>query len=256
MAPKTIVLVTGGFDPLHSGHIKYLESAGEDNYLVVGLNSDDWLARKKGKPFMPFEERASVLAALRCVDNVISFDDSDGTANDAIAHLLDDGAVTVHYVNGGDRDQQETPEWTRYSHNPKVTFQWGVGGSDKKNSSGWILNEWDAQKAAERPWGSWRVYSDKQTIKVKELIIEPFKSLSDQRHEFRSEHWYVLSGKIYMETQDATKKDGVVLLPNDRYIINRNVWHKATNIDSEPAHVLEVQYGTRCVEEDIERRNT
>ena len=54
MTAKTIVLVTGGFDPLHSGHIKYLESAGEDNYLVVGLNSDDWLARKKGKPFMPF----------------------------------------------------------------------------------------------------------------------------------------------------------------------------------------------------------
>ena len=78
---KTVVIVSGGFDPLHSGHISYLESAKQlGDHLVVALNSDAWLSRKKGRPFMPFEERAGIIERLEMVDTVWGFDDSDGSA--------------------------------------------------------------------------------------------------------------------------------------------------------------------------------
>ena len=86
-----LVLCTGGFDPIHSGHIEYLNAASKmGDTLVVGLNSDEWLIRKKGKAFMPWAERKCILEALRCVDSVIDFDDSDGTAKDAINKVKPD----------------------------------------------------------------------------------------------------------------------------------------------------------------------
>jgi cytidyltransferase-like protein len=86
---KRIVLVTGGFDPLHSGHIAYFKAAKAlGDHLVVGLNSDDWLTRKKGRPFMPFEERAAIIKELACVDEVIGFNDDDNSACAAILKVL------------------------------------------------------------------------------------------------------------------------------------------------------------------------
>ena len=59
---RKIVLVTGGFDPIHSGHISYFKEAAKlGDWLVVGINSDEWLTRKKGKPFMPFGERETII---------------------------------------------------------------------------------------------------------------------------------------------------------------------------------------------------
>ncbi len=82
---EKIVLVTGGFDPLHSGHIAYLKAAKLlGDILVVGVNSDAWLARKKGQAFMPLLERTAIIRELECVDFVIDFDDLDNTANHAI----------------------------------------------------------------------------------------------------------------------------------------------------------------------------
>ena len=88
---SSIVLVTGGFDPIHSGHISYFKSAkaiAPLSPLAVGLNSDDWLRRKKGKPFMPMNERISIVRELKMVDAVIEYDDSDNTSNSAIEQLL------------------------------------------------------------------------------------------------------------------------------------------------------------------------
>ena len=80
-----IVIATGGFDPLHSGHINYLKEAKKlGDQLIVGVNSDEWLERKKGKSFMSWKERSTIVEALGCVDHVIDFDDNDNTAIDAI----------------------------------------------------------------------------------------------------------------------------------------------------------------------------
>ena len=175
---KRITLATGGFDPLHSGHIKYLEAACEfGDMLVVGLNSDAWLTRKKGTPFMPFEERQAVVSGLFAVDYTIEFDDTDGSAKDAILKLRQQFPEDkIIFVNGGDRTLSNIPEMDIIDDN--LEFQFGVGGDNKKNSSSWILQEWKSPKT-KRPWGYYRVLHESgQEVKVKELTVEPGQSLS------------------------------------------------------------------------------
>ena len=246
-----VVLVTGGFDPLHSGHIEYFHAAKElGDILVVGLNSDEWLSRKKGRPFMPFKERSAVIHELKVVGRVFQFDDEDDTALAAIDNCLEyfPQNSEIIFANGGDRDNKNIPE-TNLMH-PRVSFEFGVGG-DKKNSSSWILDEWKTQKT-ERDWGYWRVLDDKpdKGYKVKELVIYPGKSLSNQRHFKRSESWTVLSGTVGIITEDS---DSTASAYEDNYEIPIGVWHRAFNPGSDNAHVIEIQRGT-CDEDDIERK--
>ena len=256
-----IVLVSGGFDPIHTGHISYLSEAKKlGDILIVGVNSDDWLTRKKGKPFMSSNERAGIMQALRIVDVVIQFDneyDIDNSATQFIEDTLKNYPEhEVIFANGGDRTDGNIPEMT--IDDPRLSFVFGVGGSNKKNSSSWILDEWKTQKT-ERDWGYWRVLDDKpeKGYKVKELVILPGKSLSDQRHFKRSEDWRILEGIVKMETEYEGIKDTVHLTQTSfTYNIGKEVWHKASNPGTEPAHILEIQWGNECVEEDIERRNT
>jgi len=256
---NTIVLVTGGFDPIHSGHLAYFKEARKLGHkLIVGLNSDDWLTRKKGRPFMTWEERASIIKELTIVDDVISFDDSNDTANDAIYKCLQRyNDYKLCFANGGDRSNLTTPEYKTYGKTPWVTFAFGVGGDHKLNSSSWILDNWKTQKTI-RDWGYWRVLDDKQPqkgIKVKELVINPGCSLSDQKHQYRSEHWYVLSGTLRMTTEYNNNQQHIYLVPHSTYIVDKDVWHQATNVGTEPVHVIEIQYGEKCEESDIERRH-
>ena len=84
-----ISLVTGGFDPIHSGHLQYFKRAKDlSNYLVVGLNGDPWLTRKKGQYFQCWTERADIVRHLDMVDAVISWDDEDDSACGAISKCL------------------------------------------------------------------------------------------------------------------------------------------------------------------------
>ena len=135
-----VSLVTGGFDPIHSGHISYFKRAKDlSNYLIVGLNGDPWLKRKKGQYFQSWTERADIIRHLDMVDAVISWEDADDSACGAIKKCLDI-AQTVVFCNGGDREKTNTPEVDKYGENPRVEFQFGIGGSDKMNSSSWILH--------------------------------------------------------------------------------------------------------------------
>ena len=140
---STVTIVTGGFDPLHSGHIAYFKAAKElGNPLCVGVNSDEWLTRKKGKPFMTIDERMSIIKELKCVDIAIEFIDKDNSACDAIGTALE-VYDNVLFCNGGDRGSANTPEYEKYRNDKRVEFKWGVGGTDKKNSSSWILKKWN-----------------------------------------------------------------------------------------------------------------
>ena len=179
-----LVLVTGGFDPLHSGHIDYFRVAKKlGDKFVVGVKSDDWLSRKKGRPFMPFKERCAIIENLSMVDQVIEVmnDDKFDDAGGAIFKLLSTNSSKTHiiFANGGDRNQGNVPEETTYGDYPNVSFVYGVGGKTKKNSSSWILEEWKNPKTV-RNWGWYRVLDDKIKYKVKELVITPRQSLSDQ----------------------------------------------------------------------------
>ena len=84
-----IVIVSGGFDPIHSGHIEHFKEAKKlGDILIVGLNSDEWLTRKKGKPFMPIQERLAVIRELRMVDSAVAFNDDDNSSIDLIKKNL------------------------------------------------------------------------------------------------------------------------------------------------------------------------
>lgn len=249
-----IVLVTGGFDPLHSGHIEYFKAAKKlGDLLVVGLNSDSWLTRKKGQPFMPFIERQSIVENLYMVDRCLLFNDDDGSSIEAIKNvrsLYPD--CEIIFANGGDRTSTNIPEMKFVDDNLKFIF--GVGGTNKKNSSSWILEEWKNPKY-KRPWGWYRVLEDKPGYKIKELVVDPKMSLSMQRHFLRSEHWYVLKGKCDIVTEINSDIMSVTKAMNETYIIGETVWHQCQNNYDEPCHILEVQYGEQCVEEDIERKD-
>jgi D-beta-D-heptose 7-phosphate kinase/D-beta-D-heptose 1-phosphate adenosyltransferase len=136
-----VVIVTGGFDPLHEGHIKYFKAARDlGDHLIVGVNSDDWLARKKGKPFQLWKTRALIIENLRMVTGVTAFNDSDNTGIDAITKTKAFWGPNYHYIfaNGGDRTAENIPEMVV----DDIEFAFGVGGDDKMNSSSWILNKW------------------------------------------------------------------------------------------------------------------
>ena len=137
---EKVSLVTGGFDPIHSGHISYFARAKDfSDFLVVGINTEEWLTKKKGQYIQSWVERADIIRHLRMVDAVITVPDDDkGSACGAIAKCLEI-ADTVVFCNGGDRGKTNTPEIDKYGDNPRVQFEFGIGGEDKKNSSSWIL---------------------------------------------------------------------------------------------------------------------
>ena len=249
-----VVIVTGGFDPLHSGHIEYFKAAKAlGDHLVVGVNSDAWLTRKKGKAFMPFEERCAIIKELDCVNEVIGFNDDDDTACAAIFTVLSTvGSQTkVIFANGGDRTKDNIPEMI-YND---VEFVFGVGGEDKKNSSSWILKEW-SQPTTERAWGKYTVLDKGEGWQVKQLEFYEEHALSDQRHFKRSEHWHVVDGVINMFLEDKSgNRTSHLLVPGDSIDIPVGYWHKAVNLDNKSAKVIEVWMGQELTEDDIERRD-
>jgi len=252
---KTIVIATGGFDPIHSGHINYVREAKKlGDMLIVGANSDDWLRRKKGQEFMPWEERASILSDIKDVDRVINFDDTDGSAKDAIRKVrLMYPNDKIVFVNGGDRTEKNIPEMDLVDLN--LTFAFGVGGFNKANSSSWILQEWKAPKTV-RQWGYYRVLHEVAGMKVKELTVDPGKSLSMQRHQLRAEYWMVSEGKCIVNSTmpNGYQLPSTELIKHQEFKIPVAEWHQLTNPFDVPCKIVEIQYGENCIEEDIERK--
>lgn len=126
---RPTVMVSGGFDPVHAGHIRMIRHAAEYGDVIVIANSDDWLFRKKGFVFMEYERRIEILNAIKGVILVDSVDDSDGTVCEAIRRH-----VPNFFANGGDRGRSNTPEQT-VCEELGVKLLWGVGGEEKLQSS-------------------------------------------------------------------------------------------------------------------------
>lgn len=265
---NTVVLVTGGFDPIHSGHISLFNEAKKlGNKLIVGVNSDDWLTRKKGQPFMPLNERKLILENISVVDEVIEFDDSDDTAISAIEKVWEmveyNQDTQIIFANGGDRKKGSVPEESFYYDDgnsnsllfKNTFFAYSVGGDTKANSSSWILQEWKEPKT-KRQWGYYRVlHENGPQVKVKELTVDPGKKLSMQRHEQRAEHWFVAEGKATVYGLDvATDITKITYERHKSLHIRKGEWHMLANETDKPLKVVEIQYGENCVEEDIERK--
>ena len=250
-----ISIVSGGFDPIHSGHISYLKSARElSDYLIVALNSDDWLINKKKKVFMTFEERKNILINLRFVDEVIGFEDDDkGSCMNALNKIKKKYPNhDLVFCNGGDRNKSNIPEMAVKN----ITFKFGIGGSGKQNSSSWLLKNWK-HESEKRVWGIFYNLFDSDDVKVKELIIKPQKGMSFQRHKKRNEIWLVSKGscEVLHAKNNPDSKNKVILNKFDELMISKGDWHQITNPFEKDCHIIEIQYGDAVIEEDIERLN-
>jgi mannose-1-phosphate guanylyltransferase/mannose-6-phosphate isomerase len=207
---------------------------------------------------MPYDERSSIVNALSIVDTVISFDDSDGSASEAIEKVLAMHSTgVVIFANGGDRNSGNIPEMDRFKGNDRVIFEFGIGGDYKANSSSWILNEWKSPKT-ERPWGYYRkLHQDGPGTHVKELAVLPGKTLSMQRHKLRNELWLITSGiatvKLSPDSPIFTKTHTYGV--HEQLLIPVGTWHQLSNETDEIVKIVEIQFGEQCMEEDIERVN-
>ena len=248
-----VIIVSGGFDPIHSGHIEYFKSARKyGDILIVALNSDSWLKKKKGNFFMPFEERQSIIKSIKYVDKVIDFQDDE---NGSCIHALEKIKIMypgdeIFFANGGDRNNMNIPEMSVAG----IQFLFSVGGDNKKNSSSWILKNWQYYQE-KRLWGSYYNLFEEEQVKVKELIVHPQKGMSFQRHFKRNEIWMVSKGSciVNYSKDSPDNKKNIKLNKFDHYLVPLGEWHQITNPFNETCHLIEIQYGEACIEEDIER---
>lgn len=201
---------------------------------------------------MPFDERETIISNLEIVNEVISFeDDKQGTCCDALEKIkLKYPKDEIIFCNGGDRNVDNIPEMKVAG----ISFKFGVGGDHKKNSSSRILKEWQ-HDSEERIWGKFYNLFQDHRLKLKELIVHPEKGMSFQRHQKRSEIWFVSKGscivKHSLEGPDSIKE--TKLIAEDVFHIKQGEWHQLINPFEENCHIIEIQYGELTSEEDIER---
>jgi D-beta-D-heptose 7-phosphate kinase/D-beta-D-heptose 1-phosphate adenosyltransferase len=122
-------MLSGGFDPIHVGHVRMIAAAAEIGDVIVVANSDDWLMRKKGYIFMPWEERAEIIASITGVNEVGHVKDGDGTVCEALKRIR-----PTMFGNGGDRTNKNTPEMA-LCQQLGIEMVWGLGGGKIQSSS-------------------------------------------------------------------------------------------------------------------------
>ena len=132
---RPTVMVSGGFDPVHAGHIRMIRDAANFGDVIVIANSDNWLFRKKGFVFMTFAQREEILNAIKGVILVDSVDDADGTVCESIRRL-----EPTFFANGGDRRKTNTPE-VDVCKELGIKLLWGVGGDKKVASSSDLVKD-------------------------------------------------------------------------------------------------------------------
>jgi D-beta-D-heptose 7-phosphate kinase/D-beta-D-heptose 1-phosphate adenosyltransferase len=127
--PEATVCVSGGFDPLHIGHLRLIQEAAQYGNVIAIVNSDEWLMRKKGYIFMPFSERCEILAGIRGVVEAVAVNDIDGTVCEALQRIK-----PTYFANGGDRKNNNTPEMD-VCEREGIALLWNIGGGKIQSSS-------------------------------------------------------------------------------------------------------------------------
>lgn len=257
---KTLVITSGGFDPLHAGHISAFDKMEKVGNLVVIINSDSWLRRKKEKVLMSISSRELIIDSLKQVWSYWTQADVD--EHNDVCHILKDileecktgfwakeKYTRFVFAKSGDRTHENSPEYEWCMANG---VEWLEVESDYPElHSSKILEEWQDQKV-ERSWGHYLTTVPYQVgdlkFKPKVLVVDPGKSLSLQAHGRRREVWYVVSG-----TGVSNGDRRHILLPGHHLTIYQHQKHRIENDDKVPLIICEWQIGSETSEEDIVR---
>lgn len=241
------VVVSGGFDPVHIGHLKLLEESRKlGDYLTVILNSNNFLKQKKGFIFMTFEERKKILLGFSCVDRVVKCIDKDETVCQTLLNLKKKNQVDI-FANGGDRkNKNDIPEYNICRDND-IQMIFDVGGGKIQSSSNLI--ERFINYSERRPWGYFENLLEDRNVKVKKLVILPKEKISVQFHKYRNEKWHILrgSGKVLVDGNEYECKK------NSYFEINKGQIHSIENTGTNNLEIIEIQTGSKLSEKDIVR---
>ena len=237
------VVVSGGFDPIHVGHLRMFTEASElAPRLIVITNSDNFLIEKKGYVFMPIAERMEIIEGFAVIDKVVESIDEDLTVCKTLQWLVREENIKI-FANGGDRNSTDSIPEADVCRENKIAMKFNVGGGKIQSSSSLVSNE------IIKPWGSYKTFEKGKGFLVKRITIAPGEMLSLQSHKHRSEHWLVASGVATVEC-DGEKS---YLNQFESISIPQGAKHRLFNESKEFLQVVEVQFGEHLSEIDITR---
>lgn len=244
------VAVSGGFDPLHIGHIrmfKYARSLG--SRLIVILNNDHWLTAKKGFVFMPQKERAEIVRALPFVDEVYVTKHRSNPRDMSVCDALKKIRPDI-FANGGDRRRTKDIPEARACKDLGIKMVFNVGG-DKVQSSSWMIRGASRPVARTvRPWGEYYVWDKGRTWNLKTIYIKPKRRLSLQYHRHREEWWLLVAGDAIATLHYSSGPRRVKLKKGEVLRVGKRQVHRLES--TRGGVVVEVAYGD-FDEDDIVR---
>ena len=241
------IIVSGGFDPLHIGHLRMFQEAKKlGDYLIVILNSDEFLFKKKGFVFMSSNERKELIEGLSCVDEVLDSIDKDQTVSKTIEYICKDNH-TYFFANGGDRTEPNRIPESETCKKNNVQMLFNIGG-EKIQSSSDLLKPY-INNIEQKPWGYYEVYTKKENYLVKKLVLFEGKRISLQSHNHRNEIWTVTKGKGKFTISEKETIGEI----GSTFKINKKEIHRIQNIGKGNLIVIETQIGDKISEEDIIR---
>lgn len=240
-----VVAVSGGFDPIHIGHLRMFQEASKlGDRLIVILNTQNFLDTKKGYNFMPYSERKEIIEGFSCVYKVIPSIDDDQTVCKTLEFLSKNEDLSI-FANGGDRrNDNEIPE-TEICANNNIELIFGVGGDKIQSSSDLFKNV----GLVDKPWGLYKTYEKEKGYLLKKIVVNPGELLSLQSHEHRSEKWIVVSGIATVEIDEEIS----TLNPLETIYIEKRQKHRLSNLAKDVLILIEIQFGDTLEEEDIVR---
>src|SRR3989338_3518344 len=235
------VAASGYFDPLHKGHLEYLQEAKKlGDKLVVIVNNDAQAVLKKGKSFIPQDQRVAIVRSLSFVDDVFLSIDSDASVCKSLSFLKPD-----IFAKGGDRSAGEIPEG-QICRDLGIKIVDGLGA--KIESSSRLISEASGRNIVQKPWGSYLDFIREKDSIVKEITVFPGKRLSLQSHNKRQEYWMVFQGN-----GSAIVGDKEIELSKGSFVfVDMGKAHRIINNSLDVLRVVEVQIG-ECSEDDIVR---